>query len=295
MRKLTIKREKSFIGSLGIMKVYIEDQTSDELTMTVETENGPVKVSCRKLGEIKNGEEVSFDIGEDAARIFVIADKLSKDYCNECYQLPMGSEDIYLTGRNRFNPAAGNAFRFDGNENAITLKSRKKGTKRGLVILILSMLIGFTLGYGITSAILGIINNREKSFESGGMTITLNKSFTEEDASGYDSLFVSKNVELVTMKTTFKSFGTSHLTAAEFASTVIMNNKDIEDCEISESDGVAYYTFDAVAKDDRTYTYCVYTYKTDSAYWQLYFITRENKYNRYADDIERWAGSVKFE
>ena len=51
MRKLTIKRAKSFVASLTKVKVYIEDQLSNELTIN--------NVPCRKLGNIKNGEEAA--------------------------------------------------------------------------------------------------------------------------------------------------------------------------------------------------------------------------------------------
>ncbi len=43
-------------------------------------------------------------------------DALSKNYCNDFYALPEGTEDISLTGRNCFNPGTGNAFRFDNND-----------------------------------------------------------------------------------------------------------------------------------------------------------------------------------
>ena len=62
---------------------------------------------CRRLGDLKNGEEKTFLVGESAARVFVIADKLSKNYCNEFYPLPEGEEDVVLTGKNCFNLSAG--------------------------------------------------------------------------------------------------------------------------------------------------------------------------------------------
>ena len=54
MRNLTIKREKSFVGSLVKMKIYIEDLTSNEININ----NTP----CRKIGELKNGEERTLNL-----------------------------------------------------------------------------------------------------------------------------------------------------------------------------------------------------------------------------------------
>lgn len=108
MRNLTIKRKKSFAACLTKMKVYIEDLTSNTIVIS--------GIPCRKLGELKNGEEKTFQIGEQAARIFVIADTLSKEFCNDYYQLSEGQENVFLSGKNKLNPAIGNAFRFDNND-----------------------------------------------------------------------------------------------------------------------------------------------------------------------------------
>ena len=139
MRKLTIKRTKSFVACLMSMKVYIEDHSSSELTIN--------DIPCRKLGEIKNGEEKTFEIGDEAAKVFVIADKLSKDYCNDIYELAEGHEDVSLTGKNQLNPANGNAFRFDNNESVAAQANRKRGTNKGIIIMIVAIAVGAIVGF----------------------------------------------------------------------------------------------------------------------------------------------------
>ena len=294
MRKLIIKREKSFVGCAAKMQVYIEDATSNELTMTVYEGEEPVKLSCRKIGEIKNGEEKSFEIGEGAAKIFVIADKLSKDFCNECYQLPEGDEDIYLSGRCRFNPAVGNAFRFNGNEAETVSVGRKKSKRLGALIIIASIIAGFILGYGITAGIFGLIDAGEKTFSTPEMSITLNNSFTEQTVIGYYSVYISDDVEIMVFKTEFEDFGSSLLSASDFATTVIWNNKELN-CQVSEKDGLAFYSFDKNLENGDKYSYFVYTYKSDSAYWQFYFALPQGKVTKYSRNISEWAKSVSFE
>ena len=90
MRHLTIKRNKSFVGCFGVFKVYIEDAVFGDTTID--------GVSCRKLGDLNNGEEKTFEIGEGAVKVYVIADQMSKNFCNEYYQLPEGQEDVSLPG-----------------------------------------------------------------------------------------------------------------------------------------------------------------------------------------------------
>ena len=146
MRNLTIKRKKKFVACLGKLKVYIEDAQTNELIIS--------GVPCRKLGDLKNGEEKTFEIGEDAAKVFVIADTLSKDYCTEFYQLSEGQDDIVLTGENYFNPANGNAFRFDNNNSEEVLAARKKSNKKGATVLIIAIIVGFIIGFILSSEIL---------------------------------------------------------------------------------------------------------------------------------------------
>lgn len=55
MRLLTMKRAKRYVACLVKMKVFIEDPTGDTMI------NG---TPCRKLGELKNGEEKAFEISE---------------------------------------------------------------------------------------------------------------------------------------------------------------------------------------------------------------------------------------
>ena len=145
MRKLTITRNKTFVASLVKMKVYIEDREANDLVIN--------DVPCRKLGELKNGEQKTFEISNDEAKVFVIADKLSKNFCNEFYRLPEGEEDVELTGKNKYNPANGNAFRFDGVTDEEVLANRKSGNSKGIIVLIVSVVIGAVVGYLIANSL----------------------------------------------------------------------------------------------------------------------------------------------
>ena len=189
MRNLTIKREKSFVGSLAKMKVYIEDPTSNEICIN--------DISCRKIGDLKNGEEKTFQIDEQEVKIYVIADKLSKNHCNEFYQLPAGQEDVFLSGKNKFNPANGNAFRFDNNESEENIASRKRGARKGLLILIVAAIVGAVVGYSITSNLFSNKTPDPKDFSSNGMTIKLTDEFVKTDVENYTVAYDSKKCSCI--------------------------------------------------------------------------------------------------
>ncbi|MDE7454646.1 MAG: hypothetical protein K2M64_02325, partial [Clostridia bacterium] len=131
--------KKTFVGCAMSMQVCIETPNAGDITI-----NG---VTCATLGYLKSGEQKTFEISDNAAKVFMIAGSVSKDYCNDFYQLPEGSEDITLTGKNKFNLANGNAFVFDNNDNPEALENRKKGKKKGRVILLVAILVGVVMGF----------------------------------------------------------------------------------------------------------------------------------------------------
>lgn len=294
MRRLTIKREKSFVGCTAKMQVYIEDTYSAELQLPVASPKNDDEqidyIGCRKIGELKNGEEASFEIGEEAIRVFVIADKVSKDWCNDCYQLPDGSEDISLSGRNRLNPAAGNAFRFNGNDGTAAAVVRKKSTKRGVIILIASILLGFLLGYGITAAIFGFINSKEKAFTAGEMSITLNEGFEQQRVAGYSAIYSSKDVIVFVNRDNIKDVALKN--ATDYATSIIAYNGF--DTELITDGNLNHFIVELTESDGTEYCYYAYTYKSDEAFWLIQFAVEKNKAAKYADDIADWAKSVSF-
>lgn len=285
MRNLTIKRIKSFVASLSKMRVYIEDPMSSETTIN--------NVACRKIGTLKNGEEKTFQIGEQAAKVFVIADGLSKGFCNEFYQLPEGNEDIILTGKNRYNPARGNAFKFDNNENAEVLENRKKGTRIGVIILLVAIIVGAVGGFLISSGTFAEEYTDPKTFSVDGMTITLTDEFKESDVDGYAVVYESQKAAVFVLKEKFPyKEGFEDYTLEQYAALVISTN-NYGNPEIKTVDGLTFfeYTF----KDgDHTYIYFSYVYKNTDSFWVVQFVVRDNAAEKFAPKIAEWAKSVEF-
>jgi len=104
MRMLTVKRNKSFAGFLGKVQVYISDAAGD-LEICGQL--------CKKLGDLKNGEEKSFTIENAAATVYVIGDKSTKDFCVDAMLIPQGTAEVYLSGKLVLDPQNGNPFVFD--------------------------------------------------------------------------------------------------------------------------------------------------------------------------------------
>lgn len=287
MRKLTIKRKKSFVASLAKLKVYIEDPAG-ELDIT--------GIKCRLLGMLANGEEKSFYIEENAAKVFVIADKMSRDYCYDCRNLPEGNEDIYLTGKNAFNPATGNAFRFEGGTDEEIAKRHKESKKGGLIVLITAIVIGLTAGWIIGS---GVTYSKKKAtpkdFSYEEMTITLTALFKEEEVEGR-TVFTSNDVAVFVLRENFVAgdIDLSGYTVRGYAELARENNPVMADATYEETDGVPNMVYTYAGDDGKTYVYFTTFYKSSDAFWIVQYFVNESGYESRKPKFIEWAKTVHF-
>lgn len=287
MRKLTIKRKKSFVASLAKLKVYIEDPAG-ELDIT--------GIKCRLLGTLANGEEKSFYIEENAAKVFVIADKMSRDYCYDCRNLPEGNEDIYLTGKNAFNPATGNAFRFEGGTDEEVAKRHKESKKGGLIVLITAIVIGFTAAWIISS---GVTYSKKKAtpkdFSYEEMTITLTALFKEEEVEGR-TVFTSNDVAVFVLRENFVAgdIDLSGYTVRGYAELARENNPVMADATYEETDGVPNMVYTYAGDDGKTYVYFTTFYKSSNAFWIVQYFVNESGYESRKPKFIEWAKTVHF-
>ena len=287
MRKLTIKRKKSFVASLAKLKVYIEDPAG-ELDIT--------GIKCRLLGTLANGEEKSFYIEENAAKVFVIADKMSRDYFYDCSNLPDGNEDIYLTGKNAFNPATGNAFRFEGGTDEEVAKRHKESKKGGLIVLITAIVIGLTAGWIIGS---GVTYSKKKAtpkdFSYEEMTITLTALFKEEEVEGR-TVFTSNDVAVFVLRENFVAgdIDLSGYTVRGYAELARENNPVMAGATYEETDGVPNMVYTYAGDDGKTYVYFTTFYKSSNAFWIVQYFVNESGYESRKPKFIEWAKTVHF-
>lgn len=286
MRYLTITRTKSFVASLRRMKVYIEDPTGGELLIN--------KVPCRKLGVLKNGETRTFQISEDSARVFVIVDKLSRNYCNDFYQLPQGAEDVFLTGRNHFNMLAEHAFRFDDNNSEEVRANRKKGARVGAIVLASAIILGFALGFFIGSGIVSSLLFPQKTFSSDGMSITLNERFKQTEVENYTLAFESKEVTVTALKEPFAlAEGFEDYSLTQYGEQVLKANNLAT--ELNTKDGLTYFSYQGPSPTSaENQLYFAFLYKSDDAFWIVQFSGQVKEIFTQFDDVLEWAKSVEF-
>lgn len=288
MRNLVIKREKSFVGCLGKFKVYIVDPNSNDLKIN--------KQPCRKLGILKNGEEAVFQIPDDEVKIYIIADKYSKSFCNEFVRIPAGETDAYLLGKCKCSPFLGNPFRLEGQVNdeikANRKRARKVATAFYLTCFIIGLIIGFCIGLFSDKAL-----TEPETFEAGGMQITLIQEFVEVPYNGFAATYETDDMLVaVTKETKPLSTDLKDITLDEYAELLISSQEEegIVCSDLLTENGLKYFEYQ-IADGDGTYYYRDYVYETQDAFWHITFIcSNETSWVANISSIPEWAQSVTF-
>lgn len=284
MRTLTIQRTKHFAGCLGTMKVYIEDMIFSDLVI----DGRP----CRKLGTLKNGETQTFEISETAARVYVIADRFSKGYSNDFYEIPAGEENIVLSGRNHFNPAAGNPFYFDGEAGDAVLRNRKKGIRNGAIVLAGSLIVGFAIGFLLIFGLQG--SGDPKTFSYEDLQITLTDQFSKVSMEGFDVCYRSREAAVLVLQEPFSlAAGLEDYSLKEYADLVIKSNSLPASVEVQTQDGLTFFEYSATTSGN-TYTYLAAVYKTGDAFWLVQFTVPADRAAEYRPAFLEWAASAAF-
>ncbi len=103
MRKLTVKRDKTFVGCAMKAKIYLKDEHGDTLI------DGN---KCRFVTSIKNNSSETFDIDEKENIVYIIYDEASKGFCFGKKVVEAGTGDVLIHGKPKFSPFKGNPFVF---------------------------------------------------------------------------------------------------------------------------------------------------------------------------------------
>lgn len=297
MRKLKITREKAFSAKLITVKIYIVDPNSGDLTVSGER--------CRKLGEIANASSAVFEIGEEAARIYVVNREKSpdKDLINDYYDIPAGSDDVELTGRCIYDVNTGFPFRFENvtvtpemqahrSVNAAEYgKVLKKARVRGAVI-------GAVIGIAVI-VLLAVLsragNSGAKTYAVNGFSIDLPATFREYDPEPGDyAYFENRYVSVWVTRYGYEDgeeFTSMSLDEFSKARRTFLENEDgIRDVKTLPGDipGCSFVYRDG--SDDLTYH--DYYYRSANACWIVEFCCDTSDAEKYEKQFAEWAKTV---
>ena len=293
MRNLIISREKSFTACLAKYKVYA--RSTDGKGMKFRKER------YKKLGTIKNGEQVTFQIPEEETKILVTPGFMSKDICNDIVSVPMGVEDVSLSGKAKYNPFLYNPFQFNDPVGEDTIKNRKQNNKKLFLLIawyIFCIVIGIIIGFSLAMA-----EPEPETFTVNEMQITLLDDFVQDSADGYDATFENEDVVVLVMKDyiktdeeykdmTLEEYG---IASANYVEENFFDEYGGSCSEFKSENGFNYIEYQVNREDGSTYFYKDYYYEVTDGFWCVTFAcTTKEDYVASYNSFDEWAKSVTF-
>jgi len=261
-------------------QVYIRDELAQEIVI-----NG---VPCRKLGDIKNGETKTFQIEEGEQQVFVIADKISKDYCNGTVTIPAGQEDVALSGKHEF-VFGSNPFCFDGVEQSEEqLAKQKKSRRKGVLIMCVALIFGTVIGYSVTR---GLLRDSPKTFTKGEFQITLTDAFEPSEEAGFFASYQSKNAVVLAVREAKTFFG--DITLREYGDLVLKANGKVG-TKMNQDEKFIWFEY-TDSPEGQEFYYLAVCCRSEDAFWVINFATPVSKKDQYKETFLDWARSIKID
>lgn len=281
MRTITITRRKTYVGCLVKLRVYIEDPTTPELTIS--------GTPCRLLGTMKNGETVTFPIPTTPAKLFVIYDKASRGYSSELLPIPEGEDNIYVSGKCHYNTVEGHPFRFDGITGEATMAHRTQTRKKGFVVYAIAIAVGLVIGLLVGFADL-IFPAEPETFTKDNFSITLTNRFDEFDQDGCDVCYESNDI--VVFVESSRNDNSTLQAYAESNSELDPETHSLLKV-LSKEDGLLYFDYEYEDFVDH-FAYCCYYYEDGGYFYIVTFACEYSDYDDLRATITEYAKSVTF-
>lgn len=283
MRNLTIKRLSSLPGKMISYKVYVEDPTcKNALDISGH--------KCRYLGMIKDGETKTFEISNEKSRVYVLANKLTKNICNDFCVIPAGHGDIAVSGKTTFNILNFNAFVFNGKPTKEMSTNRKNNKKVGAIILSTILFVGFILGL-----VIGCLNVKEKTFNCENMSITLTKEFSESNVENYKFFYSNNTISVFGNRETYEEYPIiESFSLKEFADTALSNLHLDDSIELKMRNNYYYFAYEQQnVGGKQNLTYYAMFFEDNEGFWKLTFSCPTDDVNTLENILFTYADSVK--
>ena len=136
---------------------------------------------------------------------------------------------------------------------------------------------------------------KPQTFSANGLSITLTEDFENSGYSSYSAAYASDDVFAVTLKEDFVYFEALPASLTEYAE--ILRDANNLDADITENDGLVYYTYDIYDIDTQELyrIFYVFVYQTDDAFWSVQFAVNADANEKQRENIFTYAKSVCFE
>lgn len=158
------------------------------------------------------------------------------------------------------------------------------------VFLCLLMLVGC---FALTSC-----SESTKTYSKSGFSITMSDDFVEKELVAYTYYLESTTAIMTALKedfSTFEAVGVStDISLKEYAELIVTANALDSNTEITESDGLTYFTYEKDVSG-KSFFYVCYVFKGSNAFWSMNLACETSNKDEFTPKFNEWAKSVTVE
>lgn len=132
----------------------------------------------------------------------------------------------------------------------------------------------------------------EKTFTCGDLSITLTSAFEESSVEGQDAYYESRKVGVTVLKEEKANLANGeNMTKKEYAELIVQTQGKNTVGSVMDLSDLTYFTFTSVV-DGTAYTYQVYIYENDTAFYMVQFFCHSDNYGKLLESFQKWARTV---
>lgn len=137
---------------------------------------------------------------------------------------------------------------------------------------------------------------KEKVFSESGITVTLTNKFKELDNQNFDVCYVSSKIGFAAIGDSKTDLDMGDNQVEEYLSKVLVVNKKTDNVELFEEDDVKfYYSIYEASAEGKTFRYLIVAKEGKDKYYTINFWTLLDDFNKYKDELFKYAKTIVVE
>lgn len=133
-----------------------------------------------------------------------------------------------------------------------------------------------------------------KNFSTTKITITLDESFTQRSAAGYELYVASEDVSFTAREETMEQLelaGYEIISLQDYANEIHALNA-AQGVALNQRANYYYFTTSQTANGAKySYIHCIF--EGDNSFWVCQFVFKSKDYNRLSEDVLAWADTIE--
>ena len=251
-------------------------------------------INCRKIKKLQMFSAITFDIEPTSSEFFIVLESNSENPITFRYSVPDWQSDFICVRAKLDKEKNINIFFNSAKSSTVKISSMSRKKRILLIILAFVLCQAFLIGMAFLGDFIhsGFAMSKDpRVFQTGDISITLNKSFRAKYEEGFYAWYEAKNCYVGIIKEDFESNPILRYTKPDQYCEMLMEYNAISEWETVSADGLIYVVFEDGVED--SYIYRVYAYKTNDAYWTVQISCPDEKYGEWSKYYDEWAKTVK--